>query len=86
MKTSIKRLAPWLAAFAIGGTVALAPVAEAATNLGPVVVSTAPAAPGTGTDPLIPFGTDPMSPYRLGLINPNHDGANTSNGQLDAPF
>jgi hypothetical protein len=86
MKTSTKRLAPWLAALAIGGTVALAPVAAAATTPGPVVVSTAPAAPGSGTDPLIPYGTDPMSPYRLGYINPNHDQANTTNGELDAPF
>ncbi|HEX7427108.1 MAG TPA: hypothetical protein VF328_09135 [Mycobacterium sp.] len=32
MKTTIKHIAPWLAAAAIGGAIALAPVASADTN------------------------------------------------------
>jgi hypothetical protein len=32
MKTTIKYIAPWLAAAAIGGAIALAPVASASTN------------------------------------------------------
>jgi len=44
MKTAIKYLAPWLAAAAIGGAIALAPVANADTD------------PNTsyGTDPMSP--------------------------------
>ncbi|WP_319448278.1 MULTISPECIES: hypothetical protein [unclassified Mycobacterium] len=86
MKTSIKYLTPWLAAFAIGGAVALAPVAGAATLPTPHPTATAPAVPGAGTDPLVPYGTDPEAPYRLGYVNSNHDEANTSNGYLDLPF
>ena len=32
MKTAIKYIAPWLAAAAIGGAIALAPIASAVTN------------------------------------------------------
>jgi|GEM_PF-6815978 len=35
MRTSIKRITPWLAALAIGTGLALAPVASAATRYGP---------------------------------------------------
>jgi hypothetical protein len=45
MKTTIKRIAPWLAAAAIGGAIALAPVASADTN---------PAVP-FGTNPHTPY-------------------------------
>jgi hypothetical protein len=85
MKTSTKRIAPWLAAFAITGAVAFTPVANAATNWGPVGATTTPT-PGTGTDPLVPYGTEPQVPYRLGYIDSNHDEADTSAGQLDLPF
>jgi hypothetical protein len=82
MKTVIKYVAPWLAAAAIGGAVALAPIASAATAPAP---HSGPAA-AAGTDPLVPYGTDPYIPYRLGYINPNHDEANTTNGEVDLPF
>ena len=45
MKTTIKYVAPWLAAAAIGGAIALAPIASADTN---------PAVP-YGTDPHSPY-------------------------------
>jgi hypothetical protein len=84
MKTSIKSVAPWLAAAAIGGAIALAPIASAAT---PPAATTHPApAASAGTDPLVPYGTDPYVPYRLGYVNPNHDEGNTTNGQVDLPF
>ena len=82
MKTiAIKYLAPWMAAAAIGGAVALAPIASAATHPAP---PTAPAS--AGTDPLVPYGTDPHSPYVFGYHVSDHDEANTTNGQLDVPF
>ena len=85
MNTKIKYVAPWLAAAAIGGAIAFAPIAGAAT--GPAPVATAPSAVGSaGTDPLVPYGTDPQVPYRLGYINPNHDEGNTANGEVDLPF
>jgi hypothetical protein len=84
MKTSVKLIAPWLAAAAIGGAIALAPVAAAAT------VAPAPgpahAAFDTGPDPLVPYGPTPRVPFRLGYINPNHDEGDFTNGQLDVPF
>jgi hypothetical protein len=81
MKTTMKYVAPWLAAAAIGGAVALAPVASAAPQ---AVTHLAPAA--AGTDPLVPFGTDPHSPYVFGYHVSDHDEANTTNGQVDVPF
>jgi hypothetical protein len=82
MTTTIKYVAPWLAAAAIGGAIALAPIAGAASP------STAGATPpaSADTDPLVPYGTDPQVPYRLGYINPNHDEGNTTNGEVDLPF
>ncbi len=68
MKTKIKYLAPWLAAVAIGGAIALAPIASAATHPAPVP-STAgsPSSVGSaGTDPSTPYGTEPMSPDIFG--------------------
>ena len=62
MKTSITYVAPWLAAAAISGAVALAPIANAAaTHYAPPANVGTPPAPvlGTGTDPLVPYGTDP---------------------------
>jgi len=77
MKTTLKYVAPWLAAAAIGGAVALAPIAGAATH--PAPVSSA------GTDPLVPYGTDPQVPS-LGFHESNHDNADTTNGFVDVPF
>ena len=45
MKTTIKYIAPWLAAAAISGAIALAPIASAATD---------PTTP-YGTDPVNPY-------------------------------
>jgi hypothetical protein len=82
MTITIKYVAPWLAAAAIGGAIALAPIASAASP------STAGATPpaSAGTDPLVPYGTDPHSPYVFGYHVSDHDEANTTNGQLDVPF
>jgi hypothetical protein len=64
---AIKFVAPWLAAAAIGGAVALAPVANAATDPTPVVQATTPSATAvTDSDPATPFGTDPESPAIFG--------------------
>ena len=79
MKTPIKYVALWLGTAAIGGAIALAPIASAAPTP-PTPVGSA------GTDPLVPYGTDPHVPYRLGYINPNHDEGNTTNGEVDVPF
>ncbi len=83
MTTTIKYVAPWLAAAAIGGAIALAPIASAAS---PSTATTHSAPAAAGTDPLVPYGTDPQVPYRLGYINPNHDEGNTTNGEVDLPF
>ena len=80
---AIKHVAPWLAAAAIGGAVALAPIASAATPPAPAATTSTGAA---GTDPLVPFGTDPHSPYVFGYHTSDHDESNTTNGQLDVPF
>jgi hypothetical protein len=82
MKTMIKYVAPWLAAAAIGGAIALAPIASAASTPAP---HSAPAAI-TDTDPLVPYGTDPRAPYVFGYHVSDHDEANTTNGQVDVPF
>ncbi|HEX3547153.1 MAG TPA: hypothetical protein VHU62_11320 [Mycobacterium sp.] len=66
MKTTIKYAAPWLAAVAIGATVALAPIASAATPPAPHANAATPQAPAAGTDPATPYGTDPMSPAIFG--------------------
>ncbi|MEV0673077.1 hypothetical protein [Mycobacterium sp. NPDC050441] len=78
MKNPMKFVATALAAAAIGGAVALAPVA------GAVTASHTPAA--NGTDPLVPFGTDPTVPNHLGYVDSNHDEANTTGGGVDLPF
>jgi len=82
MMTTIKYVAPWLAAAAMGGAIALAPIASAAST---PVPHSGPAAI-TDTDPLVPYGTDPHSPYVLGYHVSDHDEANTTNGQVDVPF
>jgi hypothetical protein len=80
---AIKSVAPWLAAAAIGGAVALAPIASAAAPSATTTQSTPTAG---GTDPLVPYGTDPHSPYVFGYHVSDHDEANTTNGQVDVPF
>jgi hypothetical protein len=85
MKTSIKFVAVWLGAAAIGGAIALAPIASAAATTPASTTHPAPVG-SAGTDPLVPFGTDPQAPYVFGYHVSNHDEANTTNGQLDVPF
>jgi hypothetical protein len=86
MMTTIKYVAPWLAAAAMGAAIALAPIASAVTpSASSAATPSAPAA-GTGTDPLVPYGTNPHAPYVFGFHESNHDEANTTNGQLDVPF
>lgn len=76
-----------LVAVVIGGAIALAPIAGAATLPAPMAVATAHSAIGdAGTDPLVPYGTEPQVPYRLGYIDSNHDEANTTAGEVDLPF
>jgi hypothetical protein len=78
MNNPIKFVATALAAAAIGGAVALAPIAAAATQ-------TTNTAAG-GASPLVPYGTDPAIPYRLGYVDSNHDEANTTSNNVDLPF
>lgn len=64
---AISFVAPWLAAAAIGGAIALAPIASAATHATPAApASTTSARVATGTDPATPYGTDPESPAIFG--------------------
>ncbi|GAS90757.1 hypothetical protein [Mycolicibacterium brisbanense] len=77
MKNPMKFAATALAAAAIGGTLALAPIAAADTQ----TTNTA-----TGASPLVPNGTEPSIPYRLGYIDSNHDEANTTSNNVDLPF
>lgn len=87
MKTPFTYLTTGLAAVAIGGAVALAPIAGAATQPAIVAGATAPSAiRSAGTDPLVPYGTEPQEPARLGYVDSSHDEANTTNGQVDLPF
>ena len=87
MKTTLKYVAPWLAAAAIGGAVALAPIAGAATHPAPIASAATHPAPvsSAGTDPLVPYGTDPHVPS-LGFHESNHDDADTTNCFVDVPF
>ena len=85
MKKTIKYVVPWLSAAAIGGAIAFAPVAGAA-SVGP---SPTPSAAGqSGEDPLVPTGPDPSVPGPLGFYNPNlSDNSGTTNpsGGVDLP-
>jgi hypothetical protein len=78
MKSTIKSIAPWLVAAAIGGAIGLAPVASAATVPNP---TPAPPVLETGPDPLVPYGTNPYIPFELG-----HDGPYTTAGRVDLAF
>jgi hypothetical protein len=94
MKKTVKYVAPWLAAAAIGAAVCLAPVAGADPSFAPVPQARsaarsstpAPAPFGTGEDPMVPNGPDPYIPFRLGYYNPNHDESNSTNGFVDLAF
>lgn len=68
MKTFMKFVAPSLAAAAIGGAIALAPIASAATQTVhvPSAGTTQSAVGRSGTDPSTPYGTDPLSPDIFG--------------------
>lgn len=68
MKTSVKFVAPSLAAAAIGAAIVLAPTASAATHPSHVPsAGTSQSAVGMpGTDPSTPYGTDPLSPDIFG--------------------
>jgi hypothetical protein len=82
-----KNIAPWLATAAIVTAIGFAPFAATAAAEPAPVVTTTQAAPAddAGTDPLVPFGVEPTIPYQLGLIDPDHDNADTTNGQVDLP-
>lgn len=81
-----------VAACAVGGAFALAPidvlvpVAAADEVVEPYFGPYIPYPPGTGPNPLIPYGSTPYSPFRLGYVNVNHDEVYTTNGYLDVPF
>jgi hypothetical protein len=66
MKATLKYVAPWLGAAAIGSAVALAPIASAATHTGSQAPTVPAPASVTDTDPATPFGTDPESPAIFG--------------------
>ncbi|MFV8048716.1 hypothetical protein [Mycobacterium sp. 48b] len=76
MNNPMKFVATALAAAAIGGAVALAPVAAAAPAPTPM----------SGTDPLVPYGTNPYLPYPQGYVDSNHDEVYTTNGSVELPF
>jgi hypothetical protein len=69
MNTTVKYIAPWLAAAAISGAIGLAPMASAASATTPVSQAAGPTAPATpfeyGTSPLVEgnVGADPAIPY-----------------------
>jgi hypothetical protein len=68
MKNAIKRIAPWLAATAIGGALVFAPVASAAPGHQPPSPSHGTQS-ASGADPDVPFGATapgdevPYDPY-----------------------
>ena len=84
MKKAIKYVTPWLSAAAIGGAMALAPVASAAPAPGPHnnVIAAEPSPGASGEDPLVPNGTDPQIPFQNGYYNPTlpNDSGNANPG------
>jgi hypothetical protein len=81
MRAAIKYVASWLAAAAIGGAVALSPVASADPGHTPASPnnfdhgSTGSSGPAqapfqTGEDPLVPTGVDPYVPAYPGMGRP----------------
>jgi hypothetical protein len=84
MKKTIKYVAPWLSMAAIGGAIALAPIATAA----PAAAAAPSSSAQSGEDPQVPFGPDPYVPFPQGFYNPNtSDGSGTTNpaGGVDLP-
>ena len=79
MKNPMKFLATALAAAAISGAVALAPIAAADTGSPATTIA-------SGASPLVPYGTNPDVPYRLGYVDSNHDEADTTSNNVDLPF
>ena len=60
MKRTIKHIAPWLAAAAIGGALVFAPVASADSSADPASPSQSQGAPTQSAgDPLVTLGTHP---------------------------
>ncbi|WP_029108564.1 hypothetical protein [Mycobacterium sp. URHD0025] len=86
MKNPMKFAATALAAVAIGGAVAMAPIAAADTGSHPAIAAAANNSPMTGTDPLVPYGTNPYLPYPQGYVDSNHDEVYTTNGSVELPF
>jgi hypothetical protein len=73
----MKYTATWLVAVAIGGAIALAPIAGAETD---------PQVP-YGSDPFVPDGPQTQPPHDVFGQHPsNHDEKDTTNGQVDRPF
>ena len=78
MKRTINRVAPWMAAAAIGAALVFAPVASAASSANPgphAAPSSPPGASryGSGEDPLVPSGTwapGDIVPYDPYIKNP----------------
>ena len=65
MKRTIRRIAPWLAAAAVGGTLLLAPVASAASTTQTGSDQSTQTGTASGADPSVPYGTHSNSnlPY-----------------------
>jgi hypothetical protein len=77
MRITFKDAVPWLIAAAIGGAIALAPIASADAD---------PQVP-YGPDPYVPNGPQTQqSPDVFGYHPSNHDEIDTTNGQVDRPF
>jgi hypothetical protein len=73
----MKYTATWLVAVAIGGAIALAPIASADTD---------PQVP-YGSDPFVPYEPQTQLPQHVFGQHPsNHDEKDTTNGQVDRPF
>jgi hypothetical protein len=78
MRNTITHIAPWMAAAAVCGALAFAPIASADTGPAPRIVSSTPAptpppAPSQrGASPLVPLGVNPDSqePFDPYLKNP----------------
>jgi hypothetical protein len=88
MNTRTRHIGTFVAAMALGGAVAFAPIAAAEpvhVPVGPADIQPGPVG-GAGTDPLVPNGTLPVAPWTVGYVNPDHDNGDTTNGAVDLPF
>lgn len=75
MRTKIALVTPWLAAAAIGGAIALAPLASADTNPGESYGSNSANAPAKHRDP-----------STFGVHSDDHDETDQTAGSVDIPF